>query len=168
MAKKISANDIFDSEDIFKGIKESAEETIKKFAEIDAALKKTAEGLKKDIGGADFGNTKGINDFVSATQKATKTQKDAVAVDKVVAQAKKDVIAADKALVDIEIKKQKLAQEQIKTNNAIAKSENDKAKATEKAAKAAINEASAYKQLEASTRVIKIQAKELLAQMLAS
>ena len=168
MAKKISANDIFDSEDIFKGIKESAEETIKKFAEIDAALKKTAEGLKNDIGGADFGNTKGINNFVSATQKATKTQKDAVAVDKVVAQAKKDVIAADKALVDIEIKKQKLAQEQIKTNNAIAKTENDKAKATEKAAKAAINEASAYKQLAASTRDLKNQSKELGAQMLAS
>ena len=166
MAKKISASDIFDSEDIFQGIKKSAEETIKKFAEIDAALKKTAEGLKKDIGGADFGNTKGINNFVSATQKATKTQKDAVAVDKVVAQSKKDVIAADKALVDIEIKKQKLAQETIRTNNAIAKTENDKAKATEKASKAAIDESNAYKQLSNNTRDLKNKSKELGAQML--
>jgi TP901 family phage tail tape measure protein len=166
MAKKISASDIFQEEDIFKGIKESAEETIKKFTEIDAALKKTAENLKKDIGGADFGNTKGINNFVAATQKATKAQKDAVAVDKVVGQAKKEVIAADKALIEVEIKKQKLAQETIRTNNAIAKTENDKAKATEKAAKAAVDESNAYKQLSNSTRDLKNESKMLAAEML--
>jgi TP901 family phage tail tape measure protein len=166
MAKKISASDIFQEEDIFKGIKASAEETIKKFTEIDAALKKTAENLKKDIGGADFGNTKGINNFVTATKKATKAQKDAVAVDKVVGQAKKEVIAADKALIEVEIKKQKLAQETIRTNNTIAKTENDKAKATEKAAKAAVDESNAYKQLSNSTRDLKNESKMLAAEML--
>jgi len=168
MAKKISASDIFQEEDIFLGIRQSAEKTILSFQEIDAEVKKLAGNLKKDLSTADFGNTKGINSFVAATQKANDAKNKSIQIDKVLAQATKDVAAADKALVDIEIKKQKLAQEQIKTNNAIAKSENDKAKATEKAAKAAINEASAYKQLEASTRVIKTQAKELLAQMLAS
>jgi len=168
MAKKISASDIFQEEDIFLGIRQSAEKTILSFQEIDAEVKKLAGNLKKDLSTADFGNTKGINSFVTATQKANDAKNKSIQIDKVLAQATKDVAAADKALVDIEIKKQKLAQEQIKTNNAIAKSENDKAKATEKAAKAAINEASAYKQLEASTRVIKTQAKELLAQMLAS
>ncbi len=168
MAKKISASDIFSEEDIFLGIRNSAEKTILTFQEIDAEVKKLGANIKKDLSGADFGNTKGINNFVAATQKANDAKNKSIQIDKVLAQATKDVAAADKALVDIEIKKQKLAQEQIKTNNAIAKSENDKAKATEKAAKAAINEASAYKQLEASTRVIKTQAKELLAQMLAS
>lgn len=69
MAKKISANDILRVKISSRKIKKITEETIKKFAEIDAALKKTAEGLKKDIGGADFGNTKGINSAVSATPK---------------------------------------------------------------------------------------------------
>lgn len=165
MAKKISASDIFSEEDIFLGIRNSAEKTILTFQEIDAEVKKLAGNLKKDLSTADFGNTKGINSFVTATQKANDAKNKSIQIDKVLAQATKDVIAADKALVDIEIKKQKLAQEQIKTNNAIAKTENDKAKATEKAAKAAINEASAYKQLEASTRAIKTEAKELLAQM---
>jgi len=165
MAKKISASDIFAEEDIFLGIRQSAEKTILSFQEIDAEVKKLAGNLKKDLSTADFGNTKGINSFVAATQKANDAKTKSIQIDKVLAQATKDVIAADKALVDIEIKKQKLAQEQIKTNNAITKSENDKAKANEKAAKAAINEASAYKQLEASTRAIKTEAKDLLAQM---
>ena len=167
MAKKISASDIFQEEDIFLGIRQSAEKTILSFQEIDAEVKKLAGNLKKDLSTADFGNTKGINSFVTATQKANDAKNKSIQIDKVLAQATKDVIAADKALVDIEIKKQKLAQEQIKTNNAIAKTENDKAKATEKAAKAAINEASAYKQLAASTRDLKNQSKELQAEMLA-
>jgi len=168
MAKKISASDIFQEEDIFLGIRQSAEKTILSFQEIDAEVKKLAGNLKKDLSTADFGNTKGINSFVAATQKANKAKTDAVQIDKVLAQATKDVAAADKALLEIEIKKQKLAQEQIKTNNAIAKSENDKAKATQKAAQASKVEMDTYKQLAASTRDLKNQSKELGAQMLAS
>jgi len=168
MAKKISASDIFSEEDIFLGIRQSAEKTILSFQEIDAEVKKLAGNLKKDLSTADFGNTKGINSFVTATQKANDAKNKSIQIDKVLAQATKDVAAADKALVDIEIKKQKLAQEQIKTNNAIAKSENDKAKATQKAAQASKVEMDTYKQLAASTRDLKNQSKELGAQMLAS
>ena len=168
MAKKISASDIFAEEDIFLGIRQSAEKTILSFQEIDAEVKKLAGNLKKDLSTADFGNTKGINSFVAATQKANDAKTKSIQIDKVLAQATKDVIAADKALVDIEIKKQKLAQEQIKTNNAITKSENDKAKATQKAAQASKVEMDTYKQLAASTRDLKNQSKELGAQMLAS
>jgi hypothetical protein len=168
MAKKISASDIFQEEDIFLGIRQSAEKTILSFQEIDAEVKKLAGNLKKDLSTADFGNTKGINSFVAATQKANDAKNKSIQIDKVLAQATKDVAAADKALVEIEIKKQKLAQEQIKTNNAIAKSENDKAKATQKAAQASKVEMDTYKQLAASTRDLKNQSKELGAQMLAS
>jgi hypothetical protein len=166
MAKKISATDIFESEDIFKGIKESADETIKKFTEIDAALKKTAEGLKNDIGGADFGNTKGINSFVTATQQSTKTQKDAVAVTKVLAQAEKDQATATKALIDIEIKKQKLVQEEIRTAQQKAKIEQANTAAIAKTVKAAKDQESAYKRLVISTKDLKSQSTELGAQML--
>lgn len=166
MAKKISASDIFAEEDIFKNIKESAQETIKTFTDLDNVIKKTADKLKKDISGSDFGNTKGINAFVTATQKATKAQEEAVKVDKIISQAKKDIAIADKVLIDNDIKKQKLAQETIKTNNLIAKGEEQKAKATEKSAKATLDEANAYKKLSNNTRDLKNESKMLAVEML--
>jgi hypothetical protein len=166
MAKKISASDIFAEEDIFLGIRQSAEKTILTFQEIDAEVKKMGANLKKELSSADFGNTKGINDFVSATQKANQAKEESIKIDKIVAQATKDMAAADKALIDIEIKKQKLAQEQLRTNQQIAKSEEAKAKAASKAAQASKVQMDSYKGLAASTRDLKNQSKELGAQLL--
>lgn len=166
MAKKISASDIFAEEDIFLGIRQSAEKTILTFQEIDAEVKKMGANLKKELSSADFGNTKGINDFVSATQKANQAKEESIKIDKIVAQATKDMAAADKALIDIEIKKQKLAQEQLRTNQQIAKSEEAKAKAQEKANQASKVQMDSYKGLAASTRDLKNQSKELGAQLL--
>jgi len=168
MAKKISASDIFAEEDIFLGIRNSAEKTILTFQEIDAEVKKLGANLKKDLSGADFGNTKGINSFVTATQQATKAQKDAVAVTKVLAQAEKDQAAATKALIDIDIKKQKLVQEEIRTATQKAKIEQANANAIKKTAEASKVQMDSYKQLAASTRDLKNQSKELGAQLLAS
>lgn len=166
MAKKINASDIFAEEDIFLGIRQSAEKTILTFQEIDAEVKKMGANLKKELSSADFGNTKGINDFVSATQKANQAKEESIKIDKIVAQATKDMAAADKALIDIEIKKQKLAQEQLRTNQQIAKSEEAKAKAQEKANQASKVQMDSYKGLAASTRDLKNQSKELGAQLL--
>ena len=83
MAKKISASDIFAEEDIFLGIRNSAEKTILTFQEIDAEVKKLGANLKKDLSGADFGNTKGINSFVTATQKANDAKNKSIQIDKV-------------------------------------------------------------------------------------
>lgn len=166
MAKKISASDIFAEEDIFLGIRQSAEKTILTFQEIDAEVKKMGANLKKELSSADFGNTKGINEFVSATQKANQAKEESIKIDKIVAQATKDMAAADKALIDIEIKKQKLAQEQLRTNQQIAKSEEAKAKAASKAAQASKVQMDSYKGLAASTRDLKNQSKELGAQLL--
>ena len=168
MAKKISASDIFAEEDIFKNIKESAQETIDKFKALDLIIKGTADKLKGDISGADFGNTKGINSFVTATQQATKTQKEAVAVTKVLAQAEKDQATATKALIDIEIKKQKLVQEEIRTATQKAKIEQANAAAIKKTTEASKVQMDTYKQLAATTRDFKNQSKELGAQLLAS
>ena len=166
MAKKISASDIFSEEDIFLGIRNSAEKTILTFQEIDAEVKKLGANIKKDLSGADFGNTKGINSFVTATQQATKAQKDAVAVTKVLAQAEKDQATATKALIDIEIKKQKLVQEEIRTAQQKAKTEQANTAAIAKTVKAAKDQESAYKRLVISTRDLKSQSQELGAQML--
>jgi len=166
MAKKISASDIFAEEDIFLGIRQSAEKTILTFQEIDAEVKKMGANLKKELTSADFGNTKGINEFVSATQKANQAKEESIKIDKILSQATKDMAAADKALIDIEIKKQKLAQEQLRTNQQIAKSEEAKAKAATKAAQASKVQMDSYKGLAASTRDLKNQSKELGAQLL--
>ena len=166
MAKKISASDIFAEEDIFLGIRNSAEKTILTFQEIDAEVKKLGANLKKDLSGADFGNTKGINSFVTATQQATKAQKDAVAVTKVLAQAEKDQAAATKALIDIDIKKQKLVQEEIRTATQKAKIEQANANAIKKTAEASKVQTDTYKKLVTSTRDLKNESKELGARML--
>ena len=84
MAKKISASDIFAEEDIFLGIRQSAEKTILTFQEIDAEVKKMGANLKKELSSADFGNTKGINDFVSATQKANQAKEESIKIDKMI------------------------------------------------------------------------------------
>jgi hypothetical protein len=166
MAKKISASDIFSEEDIFLGIRNSAEKTILTFQEIDAEVKKLGANIKKDLSGADFGNTKGINAFVSATQKANDAKNKSIQIDKVLVQATKDVAAADKALIDIEIKKQKLVQEEIRTAQQKAKIEQANAVAVAKTVKAAKDQESAYKRLVISTRDLKSQSQELGAQML--
>jgi hypothetical protein len=168
MAKKISASDIFAEEDIFLGIRNSAEKTILTFQEIDAEVKKLGANIKKDLSGADFGNTKGINNFVAATQKANDAKNKSIQIDKVLVQASKDVAAADKALIEIEIKKQKLVQEEIRTAQQKAKIEQANANAAKKSAEASKVQMDSYKQLAASTRDLKNQSKELGAQLLAS
>ena len=165
MAKKISASDIFSEEDIFLGIRNSAEKTILTFQEIDAEVKKLGANIKKDLSGADFGNTKGINAFVDATQKANKAKTDAVQIDKVLAQATKDLAAADKILVDIDIKKQKLAQETMRTDQQRIKNEQANANAAKKTAEASKVQMDTYKQLNVTTRDLSNQAKELGAQL---
>ena len=164
MAKKISASDIFAEEDIFLGIRNSAEKTILTFQEIDAEVKKLGANIKKDLSGADFGNTKGINSFVTATQKANDAKNKSIQIDKVLVQATKDVAAADKALIDIEIKKQKLIQEEIRTATQKAKIEQANATAAKKTAEASKVQMDSYKQRAASTRDLKNQSKELGAQ----
>jgi len=166
MAKKISASDIFSEEDIFLGIRNSAEKTILTFQEIDAEVKKLGANLKKDLSGADFGNTKGINAFVDATQKANDAKNKSIQIDKVLVQATKDVAAADKALIDIEIKKQKLIQEEIRTAQQKAKIEQANANAIKKTAEASKVQTDTYKKLVTSTRDLKNESKELGARML--
>jgi hypothetical protein len=158
MAKQIKANDLFENEDIFRGIRESAEKTIVTIDKLNAEFKQTAEGLKNSIGNADLGSTKGINDFTKATTQANQLQKEAAELAKLRAEAEKQSAIAQR--------EQAKAQEQaIKTAQAEAKAKDQAAKSAEKVAKAAENEASAYKKLEKNTRDLKNQSKELGAQM---
>jgi DNA repair exonuclease SbcCD ATPase subunit len=158
MAKQIKANDLFENEDIFRGIRESAEKTIVTIDKLNAEFKQTAEGLKNTIGNADLGSTKGITDFTKATTQANQLQKEAAELAKLRAEAEKQAAIAQR-------EQAKAQQEALKTAMAEAKAKDQAAKASEKAAKAAANEASAYKQLEKQARDLKNQSKELGAQM---
>lgn len=166
MAKKIKANDLFEKEDIFQGIRESITQTLAKVREFDSELKTTAVTLEKTVKSATFDTTKGINEFVAATEKAEQAQKESIAVKKAMIDLEKQQVLLDKELQKLEIEKEKVAQQQLRTSQAQAKADQKKAMESAKAAKTAKDQASAYKQLEKSTRELKNQSKELAAQML--
>jgi hypothetical protein len=159
MARQIKASDLFDNEDIFKGVRESAEKTIDVLEKVKTEFKQMADESKKAINNADLSNVKGITEFITATEKANKLKKDSISIEQQELTAKKNLIAIQK-------EEEKLKQEKLKTAQREQKIANDRIKASEKASKQAQNEASAYKQLEANTRQLKNQSKELAAQML--
>ena len=166
MAKKISSRDLFENEDIFKGIRDSAAKTLKSLDEMRTKLKASAEALKKTIGGIQFGNTKEINKLLSSLEKINKLSKEAQAIDQMRKTTLSAKSKAELELLTIEQQKQRVKQETLRTTKLEAQEEARLTKEREKAARAAQNEASYYKQLEKNTRELKNQSKELGAQML--
>jgi hypothetical protein len=152
MAKKISSSDLFEQEDIFRGIKESANEAINKLEQLELSLKGIAQATEPLIKNANFGTTKGIKEFTDATQKAEAVSKEFLAVEKEKQTLRKAQAQAEQA--EIKAKKERIALEQKET--AIAN----------KLSRETANKTSAYKQLEANTRALKNQSKELGAQLL--
>ncbi len=166
MAKKISSRDIFAEVDIFKGIRDSADDTIKKMELLQIEVQETATALKKSIGGAKFDSSKAIKNVVKATSDANKLAKESVQIDKAKSQA---TITRTKALAELE----KLEQQKTKTESTQIRLAEQKAKQNERlnkqaerSKKLAKDEASAYKKLEKNTRDLKNQSKELGAQLL--
>ena len=72
MAKLIKSTDIFESDDIFKGIRDSASKTITELNQLNGEIVQTAESLKKSIGGAKFDSSKSIKEFTDATSRSNK------------------------------------------------------------------------------------------------
>jgi hypothetical protein len=194
MAKKISANDIFENEDVFKGVRQSADATIKLLEKINGEFRKTATTLKGSIGGAKFDNSKAINEFIKATQKANQLRQQTEKLNALQAKTQQEVNKAlqqgakvqneqnkanqqaqkveqekqktSQQALKTEQEKQKVQRETIKTQREQAKEAERQANAQAKADKATRDANSAYKQLERNTRELKNQSKELGAQML--
>ena len=131
MAKQIKATDIFESEDIFRGIRQSAEQAIDTLGKFKNELKQTADELKKTIGGATVGDTKSINELIAATQKANQVKEQTIKIDqeqerlrKLSIQAEREEIKLKKdqqAALDREAKaKERVARETAKQNSAYA------------------------------------------------
>jgi hypothetical protein len=166
MAKKISSRDLFENEDIFKGIRESAAKTLKSLDDMRSKLKQSAEELKKTIGGIKFGNTREINKLLSSLEKINKLSKEAQAIDQMRKTTLSAKAKAEMELLAIEQQKQRVKQETLRTAKMEAQEEARLSKERDKATKSAQNQASFYKQLEANTRELKNRSKELGAQML--
>ena len=187
MAKLIKSTDIFESDDIFKGIRDSATKTIEELDKLNGEFSKTATELKKAIGGAQFDSSKSIKEFTENTSKANKLMMESVKIEEMRQRVRVQVEKANEQLAKSEREKnkaqaesnkamaegEKLEQQRIRTARERAKAEREaqreaekKAQSEEKARKLAEAEASAYKQLEKATRELKNQSKELGAQML--
>ena len=63
---KIRADELFEKEDIFQGIRESAEKTMVTLDKIDEEFKKIGSTLKGDISKAKIGGAKEIKEFMES------------------------------------------------------------------------------------------------------
>jgi hypothetical protein len=133
MAKKISSSDLFEQEDLFKGVRDSATKTLAVFNELQAELKATAQGLKSELTANTQASTAQLKQFTAISEEANKLMKQSVEIEKLKAQADQQRIKAEKELVQLQ---KAQAQEAARL-----------AKEQEKAVKTAQNEASAYAKL---------------------
>jgi len=135
MAKKISSSDLFEQEDLFKGVRDSATKTLAVFNELQAELKATAQGLKNELTANTQASTAQLKQFTAVSEEANKLMKQSVEIEKLKAQADQQRIKAEAELV-------KLQKAQAQEAARLAKEQ-------EKTAKNAQNEVSAYSKLSA-------------------
>lgn len=166
MAKRISSRDLFENEDIFKGVRKSAQDTLKTLEEVSAKMKKSAKDLQSSIGKLKFGNTKEINALLKNLERINQLSKEAKAVEQMRKVSLSAQAKAELELLTVEKARQQAKQEQLRTAKMEAQEEARVTKERERAAKSAQNQASYYKQLEASVRELKNKSKELGAEML--
>lgn len=133
MAKKISSSDLFEQEDLFKGVRDSATKTLAVFNELQSEIKATAIGLKNELTANTQASTAQLKQFTAISEEANKLMKQSVEIEKLKAQADQQRIKAEQEIVKLEKLK---AQEQARAN-----------KEAEKAAKLAQSESSAYAKL---------------------
>lgn len=152
MAKKISSSDLFSQEDLFKGVRDSAQAALTMINQLNAAMKTSAEGLKATIKNSDLGSASGLRGFNQAASKANQLKEDAIRLEIMQKKLTAEMEAAEKSRLSTERERLKL--------------ENDSAKAAARTARAEADKDSAYKALVKTTRDLKNASKELGAQML--
>lgn len=167
MAKRINSQDIFEKEDIFEGIRLSAQKTIEQLGKIDQEFKQLATTIKSTIGQSKFDSTKNINEFTKATQDASKAVEQSIKIEKLKEQATQQSLKAQQELEKLNQQKERTAQLQIKTAQQEAKEAERLAQIKSRNAKLTENEANAYKKLEKSTRDLKNESKRLGAELIA-
>lgn len=152
MAKQIRANELFEKEDIFEGIRRSAEKTMVTLEKIDKEFKDLGETLKKSLGKASFGGSKELKEFLAMVEKANNLQTQAVKIEK------------EKAIAEQQA--ERLKREKLKTQTAENREQERQNKQKQRALKLAKDEQNAYKKLVKSTRDLKNESKKLGAELL--
>ena len=166
MAKKINSRDLFEQEDIFKGIRDSADKTIQKLDGLKDGLKNLAIETKRAFQGIKLDNLQDINKLLKLIEKANALNKQAIEIDKARSISVSQKTKAEIELNMIEQQRLKTQQEQLKTNKIQAQEQSRINKENEKAAKIARDQGNAYKELEKNTRELKNESKRLGAEML--
>ena len=149
---KIRADELFEKEDIFQGIRQSAEDTMVTLGKIDDEFKKIGSTLKNDISKAKIGGAKELKEFMELVEKANNLQTNTIKLEK------------EKAIA--EQQSEKLKQQKIRTQTAENRQQERINKQKQKAVKLAKDEKDAYKQLVQATRDLKKESKTLGAEML--
>jgi regulator of replication initiation timing len=150
MAKKISSSDLFEQEDLFKGVRDSASKTIEVLKQVQTQIVGNAKELQTTIKNSSTDSTKGLKEFSAAATAASKVMQDSAIVAEKIAKAEQQQLKADQELVKL----QKLKAQEIARVN----------KEAEKAAKLAANEASAYSKLSAELNKARKAYKDLAVQ----
>tara|TARA_R110000751_G_scaffold73709_2_gene149083 strand:+ start:4598 stop:8422 length:3825 start_codon:yes stop_codon:yes gene_type:complete len=163
---KISSRDLFTQEDIFKGVRDSADKTLKKLTKFKGELKKLASQSQKAFKSVKIGDAKSIKTLMTLVEKANKINKESIAIDKARKASLDQKTAAEIQLIQIEKQKQQLTQEQLKTSRLKAQQDKRLNAEKKKTIKLAQQESSAYQKLVVNTRQLKTQSKELGAEML--
>ena len=149
---KIRANELFEKEDIFEGIRKSAEDTMVTLGKVDAEFKKIGTTLKEDISKAKFGGAKELKEFMQMVEKANNLQRDTIKLEK------------EKAIA--EQQSEKLKQQKIRTQEAENRQQERINKQKQRQQKLLKDEADAYKRLVKSTRELKNESKRIGAELL--
>lgn len=154
MAKKISSKDLFESEDIFKGIRDSAEKTLISLNKINDEFKQTATTLKQSLGDAKFDSSDSIKKFTAATAEANKIQKQAIEIQKLQEQVRQQAIKSEK-------EQERLQQERIKTQKAESQEKARLAKETEKLTKSYEAETGTLAKLQKANKDLRAERQQL-------
>lgn len=167
MAKKISSRDLFEQEDLFKGVRDSADQTIKKLTQLKEGMIKSAQEMKTAFSGLKLDNLKDLEKFVQLAEKSNKITQQSLQIDKQKKTAIDQKKQSEIQLLKIEQEKEKLKQQKMRTDKMVTAEQEKQNKQAERQKKIAADQANAYKKLEKNTRELKNESKRLGAEMLA-
>ena len=120
MAKKITSSDLFEQEDLFRGVRESAIKTLSSLEKMNNELRELAQSLKSELAGNTQSSVAEIKKLNDATEQSNKIMREAIEIEKLQAIADQQKIKADQELIKLEkLKAQEMARIQKERDKAI-------------------------------------------------
>ena len=162
MAKKLSSSDLFEQEDLFSGVRDSAQKTLISIEKLNNELREIAKSLKSDLITNTQSSVNEIKKLNDATEQSNKIVQESIMLEKLRAEADQQKLKADQELLKLEKLKSQEAIRQQKEKDKALKQANAEAGAYSKLSKS-LNEArNKYKDLAVSNKQNTKEAKDLL------